>query len=296
VQRATIVVYRPQQEPMWLSSSAAPIRSSRGEIVGAVATAADITALHALQERTLRLREAERRAREQAEAAVRARDEFLSAAAHELKTPVTTLRGYAQLTGRRLQADGVLDPRQVRQAMCAIDRQSDRLARLVAQLLDTADFEAGRVALQRQPTDVAALARDVVAGAQAGTETHTITLKAPPTLEAVVDPQRLARVLASLLDNAIRFSPKGTPIQVDLRAQGPETLRLTVRDHGPGIAPERRERLFSRFYQAQTGRPFAGLGLGLYLARRVGALHGGHIAAEFPHDGGTRIVIELPRR
>lgn len=103
------------------------------------------------------------------------------------------------------------------------------------------------------------------------------------------------QVVSNLLDNAIKFSPAGTRIDVDLSLPTPETVRLTVRDYGPGVAPERRARLFSRFYQAQTGRPFAGLGLGLYYSRQIAEAHGGQVEAQFPPDGGTRLIVTLPR-
>jgi len=290
-----MVVHRPHQKRLWVSATAAPIRAADGRILGAVLTATDVTVLHDLQEQTARLLEAEHRAREQAEAAVRARDEFLSAAAHELKTPITTLHGYAELVARRLEKEGFADPQQIRRGIQVIDRQADRLARLVAQLIDMAALDAGRLELRKQVTDVAALARGAVAWSAAGAERPDITLQAPPTLPALVDPERLERVLANLLDNAIRFSPKGTPIEVTVSAPDPNTVRVTVRDHGPGISLADRPRLFSRFFQAQPGGAFAGLGLGLYLSRRIIELHGGQMTAEFPPDGGSLFVITLPR-
>ncbi len=234
-------------------------------------------------------------AREAAEAAVHARDEFLAAAAHELKTPVTNLRGFAQMSLRRLDREGALDPQRIRQTLQTIDLQSDRLARLVNQLLDVASLETGQLVLRPRSVDLAALVQHAVADAQAATRRHTLHLHAPPSVPATVDPARIEQVLANLLDNAAKFSPEGTPIDVDLTTPNSDTVRLTVRDYGRGIPPERRDRLFSRFYQAQTGRPFSGLGLGLYYARQIVELHGGHIEAEFPPEGGTRIVVTLPR-
>jgi len=280
---------------LWLSSSSAPIRAPDGRILGAVTTLSDITPLHRLQEETRRLLEAERRARGEAEAAVRARDEFLAAAAHELKTPLTSLRGFAQFALRRLEREGQLRPEQLQRTLRVIDHQSDRLSRLVAQLLDLSSLDAGQLALKRRVTDVAALVRDAVASAQAATQRHRFVVRAPPSLEAFVDPARMEQVIDNLLDNAAKFSPEDTPIEVELSAADPRMLRLTVRDYGPGIPPERRGGLFSRFYQAQTGRPFAGLGLGLYLSRQLVRLHGGHLEAEFPPEGGMRLIITLPR-
>ena len=295
VHEETLLVRRPDSQVLWLSSSSAPIRAPDGRILGAVTTLSDITPLHRLQEETRRLLEAERRARGEAEAAVRARDEFLAAAAHELKTPLTSLRGFAQFALRRLEREGQLRPEQLQRTLRVIDHQSDRLSRLVAQLLDLSSLDAGQLALKRRVTDVAALVRDAVASAQAATQRHRFVVRAPPSLEAFVDPARMEQVIDNLLDNAAKFSPEDTPIEVELSAADPRMLRLTVRDYGPGIPPERRGGLFSRFYQAQTGRPFAGLGLGLYLSRQLVRLHGGHLEAEFPPEGGMRLIITLPR-
>ncbi len=294
VRGVTLSIRRPGREPLWVRSTAAPIREPDGEIVGAVVTSTDVSELRRLEEQTARLLEAERHARERAEAAVRARDEFLAASAHELKTPITNLRGYAQITMRRLEREQTPDPVRTRQALEVIDRQSDRLARLVQQLLDVASVEAGHLELHRQETDFVPLVRDVVEDIQAGTKRHPIVLEAPPSIRALVDPARIEQVVANLLDNAVKFSPQGAPVEVELATPQPGTLQLCVRDYGPGIPPDRRPQLFSRFYQAQTGRPFAGLGLGLYYSRRIAELHGGEIRAEFPPEGGSRFVVTLP--
>ncbi|MGQ9682086.1 MAG: PAS domain S-box protein [Anaerolineae bacterium] len=294
VRGVTLSVRRPGRDAIWLTSSAAPIRAPSGEILGAVATSTDTTEMRALQEQTAHLLDAERQARERAEAAVRARDEFLSAAAHELKTPITNLRGYAQVTMRRLEREAAPDPERARQALGIIDRQSDKLARLVQQLLDVVAIEAGRLELHRQEADIVLLVSRLVASVQAATQRHAVTLEAPPTLPAFVDSVRIEQVVANLLDNAVRYSSEGTPIQVELSAPRPDRVRLSVRDYGPGIPPERRGQLFSRFFQAHKGRPFAGLGLGLYYSRQTVERHGGQIRAEFPPDGGSLFVVELP--
>jgi two-component system sensor histidine kinase MprB len=97
-----------------------------------------------------------------------------------------------------------------------------------------------------------------------------------------------------LLDNAIKFSPPGSPIEVRIAEPGPTGVTLAVRDHGIGIPAELRPRLFERYYQAHDAEYRSGMGLGLYLSRQIIALHGGSIHAEFPPDGGTRFVVHLP--
>ncbi len=237
--------------------------------------------------------ESERRAGE-AEAALQLRDQFLSVAAHELKTPLSSLKGQAELTMRRIERGCLPDLQQVHHALRVIDRQVDRLSALVAQLLDISRIQAGELELERHSADLVAVARGVVTNMQASTERHTIALHAPESLVAYVDPLRLEQVLFNLIDNAIRYSPQGGRVEVTLSMLRSGAVRLAVRDHGIGIPPEQREHLFQRFFQAAR-RPAGGLGLGLYASRRIVELHGGRIWAEFPDDGGSRFVVELPR-
>jgi len=228
----------------------------------------------------------------EARQAVRARDEFLSVAAHELKTPITGLRGYAQLALRRLERDGSLEPSQVRRAMEIIDQQSRRLSQLVGQLLEVSRIEAGQLRLERQPADLAALVEEAVAFSRARYSRQHIVVRAQP-VTAVVDPLRLEQVLTNLLDNACKFNRDGFPVEVELSANGGE-VALSVRDYGSGIAPKDRERIFERFYPAEAGHPATGMGLGLFLSQQIVTLHGGHITVDCPPGGGSRFVVTLP--
>ncbi len=237
--------------------------------------------------------EAERRAME-AENALRLREDFLNVAAHELKTPLTSLRGQAELTMRRIEQGRLESPEQFHRALEVIDRQADRLSILVTQLLDISRIESGELQLDRRMTDLVPLTRTLLETQQARTDRHTLTLQAPPTLPANVDGLRLEEVLYNLIDNAIRYSPQGGPVEVELGTPQPGMVRIAVRGHGIGVPPEQRERLFTRFFQASR-RPAGGLGLGLYISRRIVQLHGGHIWAEFPEDGGSRFIVTLPR-
>ncbi|HEY8489371.1 MAG TPA: ATP-binding protein [Dehalococcoidia bacterium] len=248
------------------------------------------------QQAEARLQEAlaaERAAREAAEAALRLRDEFLSIAAHELRTPLTSLRGYAQMAQRRLTRDGG-EPERLAQSLQAITGQVDKLARLITQLLDVSRLEAGRLTLEREPTDLTALVEQAATAARTATDRHVITVDAPASVEARVDPLRLEQVLANLLDNAVKYSPDGGRVEVTLSEPRDGAVELSVRDHGLGIPPEQRGRIFERFHQAHGSGYRSGMGLGLYISRQIVELHGGEVRAEFPPDGGTRIVVRLP--
>jgi signal transduction histidine kinase len=230
----------------------------------------------------------------EAQRAVRTRDEFLSVAAHELKTPVTTLLGFSQLLLRGLNQQGVLDERMVGRAMRGVEQGSKRISRLVSQILDISRVDGGRLLLNRQSADLAALVQGIATAMQTTTSRHTLFVRTPTEMSAFVDPLRLEQVVTNLLDNAIKFSPNGGDIEVELAQPAPGTARLTVADHGVGIPPERRQHIFERFYQAHEGDHASGMGLGLYISRQIVDLHGGSIQPEFPPDGGTRFSVDLP--
>jgi signal transduction histidine kinase len=249
------------------------------------ARAADLTA----DNRRLRAEIAERR---KAEAL---RDEFLSVAAHELKTPLTSLRGFAQLLMRQLDHDEVPDAVRLRQALSAIDQQSAKLARLVNQLLDVSRIDAGRLVLDRKVADVVGIVEEVVATSRVNTFRHEFTVRAPSGALAMVDPLRLEQVVRNLVDNAIKYSPDGGPIVLEVdKSREAGVVRLTVSDRGLGVPVAHRPLIFERFHQAHPERGGGGMGLGLYISRQIVELHGGRLEAEFPDGGGTRMVVTLP--
>jgi signal transduction histidine kinase len=233
-------------------------------------------------------------ARHEAEQAVSVRDEFLSIAAHELRTPIASLSGQAQLLERRLRRDGVLNLDRAGPPIQAIVRQSRRLSQLITQLLELARLDAGKLAIQTELVELEPLIEAAVVDARGRSEQHIITIEGPVPGQVVVDPIRLEQVLGNLLDNAIKYSPEGGPIEVGVAQSRADRVEISVRDYGLGIPPDRRDRLFERYYQAH-GEGFAsGMGLGLYVSRQIVSLHDGDLRAEFPEDGGTRFVVGLP--
>jgi signal transduction histidine kinase len=237
--------------------------------------------------------EAERRAREEAEAALHERDEFLSVAAHELKTPVTSLRAGAQLILRRFGEGNEPDPVKLIHALQIIEHESDKLGRLVSLLLDLTRLEGRRLRLDCRAIDMVAIARAVVERAQARTSQHALRLVAPTQAMVEADPVLLEQVLVNLVDNAIKYSPNGGSIRIDVVSE-PEWLQLAISDQGLGIAPDRRARLFSRFHRAHDESYASGMGLGLFISDQIVKQHGGALVAEFPADGGTRMIVRLP--
>jgi len=228
--------------------------------------------------------------------AIGIRDEFLSVAAHELKTPMTSLRGYAQLLGREFERGDAPNPDRARRAALTIQVQADKLARLVSQLLDISRIQSGKLALERKPTDISHLVRDVIETARTQLKEHTLVARLPTELVLEIDPLRIEQVVTNLIDNAIKYSPDGGQIDVTLAAEHGQ-VHFTVRDRGLGVPLEHRAHIFDRFYQAHAGgslTSMAGMGLGLYISRQIVELHGGTIEAEFPEDRGTRFIVNLP--
>jgi signal transduction histidine kinase len=170
---------------------------------------------------------------------------------------------------------------------------SVKLARLVEQMLDVSRVKAGRLEIEPQKTDLVSLLRGIVDNAERNTPKHSISLRAPRAITASIDPLRLEQVLVNLVDNAVKFSPSGGSIDVEVSKDG-RSARIAVTDHGIGIPVEHRDRIFEQFYQAHAGGSAAGMGLGLYISRQIAELHGGSLQAEFPAEGGTRFVVTLP--
>jgi PAS domain S-box-containing protein len=217
------------------------------------------------------------------------RQDFIAMVAHDLKNPLTTMKGYAQLLQRR----GAYSERNV----ATIVSQANRLERLIDDLRDVARIDAGQLALDRAPVDLAALVRTNVEESRALSEAHTIDLETPdePVIGAW-DAGRLAQVIENLLSNAVKYSPDGGAIHVCVTANEHEA-QLVVIDEGIGIPPEALARVFERFYRSDTGVAAnrKGLGLGLYISKALVEAHGGTIAVEPLSPTGSAFSVTLPR-
>jgi signal transduction histidine kinase len=127
-----------------------------------------------------------------------------------------------------------------------------------------------------------------------GSTRHAIEVRSESDVWAEIDTLRYEQVVLNLLDNAMKYSPQGGTIEVDLSEQPSGVARLVVRDHGIGVPAQHRAHLFERYYQAHGREHRSGMGLGLYISREIVERHGGRIAADFPIDGGTRVIVEVP--
>lgn len=245
----------------------------------------------------------EQAARKEAEAALRARDDFLAATAHELKTPLTRLRLYVQHARRQVARAGGGAPDSVNQALQRIDLESEHISRLISDLIDLSRIESGAVVLRRSVVDLRRLITPVVTRARGMAGEDGLQLRMPSTpVMASVDPKLVEQVLTSAVANALRSSPPDAGVEIELAiapqsASQPgagQVARVVVHDHGMAVPPEDPPRLFGRSFQVHSNAYVSGLGLWLYLGRQLAELHGGSIEVEFPDGGGRRVVVSLP--
>lgn len=224
------------------------------------------------------------RARAEAEAANRIKDEFLATLSHELRTPLTSLLGWSSVLRESSQDEKVLT-----QGLEAIDRNARVQAQLIDDLLDVSRIVSGKLNLDVRPLDVSSVARAAISVVRPAADAKGITLEycAQPGLGAIsADSARLQQIIWNLVSNAVKFTPQGGKIVVQIDQEGPNA-RVMVRDTGLGIDPKFLPRVFDRFRQADssTTRSYGGLGLGLAIVRHLVELHGGTVCAESEGPG-----------
>jgi two-component system OmpR family sensor kinase len=224
-------------------------------------------------------------ARLQSEQKVR---QFAADASHELRTPLTTIRGYAELYGQ-----GALGPEQLPTAMRRIDQESQRMSRLVAELLELARLDRSS-SLTVTQTDLALLVRDAAADAGAVEPDRPISVEVPDRLVVVADEPRIRQVLANLLGNVREHTPPGTSVTLRLSAP-PGGALIEVGDSGPGLAEADAARAFDRFHRgARDGESSGGSGLGLSIVQAIATAHNGHAELTSTPGRGTLVRIWLP--
>jgi signal transduction histidine kinase len=224
--------------------------------------------------------------------ALRVKDEFVASVSHELRTPLTSINGYVNIV---LERDDL--PPDVVAQLEVVARNTTRLARLVADLLHTAQADDRPMHVVRTSTDLAAVVRDcvVAAGPAARRARVSITLEAPDALEATVDPERMAQVVDNLLSNAIKYSRADGHVRVTLGVEADRVV-LAVADDGMGISSADRDRLFTRFFRTRQAqeRAIQGVGLGLSITKSIVEGHGGRIEVDSELGRGTEFRVRVP--
>ncbi|MFT3916663.1 MAG: PAS domain S-box protein [Anaeromyxobacteraceae bacterium] len=273
-------VLRPDGTVRHVIANARPIVDSAGERQGAVGAIVDVTEQ---KQATEALRRSDQR-----------KSDFLAVLSHELRNPLAPIRNAVYLLERAEPGS----PQAVR-AKDVIRRQSDHLAKLVDDLLDLSRVDHGKIRLDRKPIDGAEVIRRAAEDARPGFDARGVALRvSAPEGPAILiaDPVRLAQIAGNLLGNALKFTPPGGAVDVEVRT-GRGNLELVVRDTGVGIEPDLLERVFEPFAQAERARStgHGGLGIGLALVRSLAVLHGGMAVARAPASGrGAELVVTLP--
>ena len=251
----------------------APIRADDGTVTGAVAVLRDVTELRQTE---------------------RLRRELTANVSHELRTPLTSIKGFSETL-----LDGAMrDEATCRRFLGIINGETDRLVKLVDDLLDLSLLESKRVALELQPVDVGMLVSHTVDKLKPLAQTQRLSLHqtAPPGIVVTADADRLAEVLTNLVDNALKYTPEGGRVDVEVAAVNGE-VEVLVNDSGRGIGPEDLPHVFERFYRADRSRTrdSGGTGLGLAIAKHIVEAHGGRISVSSQPNEGTTFKVTLPR-
>jgi len=230
----------------------------------------------------------------EAQASIQVREDFLGIAGHELKTPLTALK--LQLQSLERAASRSQPPRldQMSDRLARMGQQIQRLERLMSELLDVSLVTAGRLILRREEVDLGRIVTDLISRqqenvAESGSE---VTVDVPEPVVGAFDPARTEQVVLNLFTNALKYG-RAQPVVVSLRKVG-DHARLTVRDHGIGIPPEARAKIFGRFERAVSTRHYGGFGLGLWIAKQIVEAAGGRIWFESKTGEGTSFEVELP--
>ena len=263
-----------QQLPVLVNG--APLRDATGAPAGGVVVFQDISPIKDFE---------------------RQKDHFLATASHDLRSPLTAIKVRAQLLQRRASRLETPEAAALVEGLDGIDQATARLTATINELLDVACLEMGRpLELDRRPTDLAELARQVASDLQAATEQHEIRVEGDGSeVVGEWDRARLERVVTNLVANAVKYSPDGGSVTLDVRQDGEGWAVLHVRDRGIGIPAEDLSRIFERFYRgSNVARTIEGTGVGLSGARQIVEQHGGTISVESQEGVGSTFTVRLP--
>ena len=254
-----------------VSLSISPVKDSAGKVIGAAKIARDISERKELDQR---------------------KDEFISMASHELKTPITALKGFTQLLHRRFKRRN--DDESLH-FLTRIDTQLNKLTTLISDLLDISKMQTGQLEYRMETFELDVLAQEIVESVQGTTQTHRLILEKTAGVHILGDRDRMGQVLINLLTNAIKYSPDADRVIVRVATDGENAL-VSVQDFGIGIAEAYQEKIFERFYQVSEPeeKTYPGLGIGLYIVRQIIKRHEGHFCVQSRKGEGSIFSFSVP--
>ncbi|WP_207426605.1 PAS domain-containing protein [Pedobacter sp. SYSU D00535] len=263
-----IAVQPPNGERFYISINAAPLKDLNGNITGGIGSFMDVTA----RRKSLQLK-----------------DEFISTVSHELKTPVTSIKAYAQVLQRLLTGD----QNNTKNFLQRINVQINRLEQLIKDLLEIARLDHGKLALKQEEVHLDILLLEVVEELQLLNASHELKIEESESLWVLADRHRVIQVITNIVNNAVKYSPGAEKIEIRLREEQGLAL-CSVRDFGMGIAEEQKPYVFERFHQVASGGQNLGLGLGLYISKEIIQKSGGKLWFESEPDRGSTFYFTLP--
>jgi PAS domain S-box-containing protein len=284
-----------EERTMKMTLTAVP--GERGELTGYLATAEDVTEREDAQRALLLTLEHQRTAVERLRELERVKGDFVSTVSHELRTPITSIIGYTELLGDGAVGELTLSQQEI---VDRVDRNGRRLLLLVEDLLTLSQIEASALKIEPVITDVRKVvinAHETLAPALVGRCLDVSVLVPTQPVVHHGDPVQLERMLVNLLTNAVKFTPDGGHVELQLRALKDNT-EIVISDTGMGIPEDEQSKLFTRFFRSSTAteRAIPGTGLGLTIVKAIVAMHGGRIAVESAHQRGTTVTVSLPHR
>lgn len=264
-------IMRKDKKRLYIQITSSLIRNLKGEGIAGVSIVTDITKN---KEHDMR------------------KDDFINMASHELKTPMTSLKLYVSVL-KKMQKEIVNE--KIGSIIANIERQSGRLEKLVADLLDVSRLQTGKLVFTTKKFDLAKLINETVDTVQSTTSQHVIEYKNKKSLKVDADRFRIYQVISNLLTNAVKYSPKSKKVIVGLKKSGNEAI-VSVKDYGLGISKEEKAKIFEKLYQVQDNKAkaFPGFGMGLYIAKEIVKKHKGKIWVESEQGKGSTFFFSLP--
>ena len=255
----------------WFLARGVPVRNEAGQIVTWFGTCTDIEEQKQTEQR---------------------KDDFLSMASHELKTPLTSLKLQTQLLEKKLAKRGIAE---TVPALARMEKLVNHLERLVGELLDVSKIQVGKLEYIRETLNLDELIHEVAEAAQQISTTHSVKVSSVGPISIIGDRDRLGQVFTNLISNAIKYSPDASEVEVEIKVSA-ETATVSVRDQGIGIPREQREKIFERFYRAvaPNQKAFPGFGMGLYIVTEIVKRHEGTITVESEMGKGSAFHVTLP--